>query len=93
MTYEEFERWVPQGMHGEWWDGEGIIFVPPTEEHQWGALFLAELIGAFSRIFGLGRVMIAPFEMRPTVGTPRVIFAASPSAENPPIASEPCPTA
>jgi Uma2 family endonuclease len=64
MTYEEFERWVPDGMHGEWWDGEGIIFVAPTEEHQWGALFLAELIGTFSRIFSLGRVMIAPFEMR-----------------------------
>ena len=34
--------------------------------------------------------MIAPLAMRPTVGTPRVILAASPSAWKPPIATEPC---
>ena len=38
----------------------------------------------------ISRSMIAPLEMRPTVGTPRVILAASPSAWKPPIASEPC---
>ena len=38
----------------------------------------------------ISRSMMAPLEMRPTVGTPRVIFAASPSAWKPPIASEPC---
>jgi hypothetical protein len=41
----------------------------------------------------ISRSMIAPFAMRPTVGTPRTILAASPSAWNPPIASEPCATA
>jgi Uma2 family endonuclease len=84
MTYEEFERWVPHGMHGEWWDGEGIIFVAPTEEHQWGAFFLAELIGAFSRLFGLGRVMIAPFEMRLSEGArpePDVLYVAPEHAD------------
>ena len=39
------------------------------------------------------RSMIAPLAMRPTVGTLRVILAASPSAWNPAIASEPCATA
>ena len=38
----------------------------------------------------ISRSMIAPLEMRPTVGTPRMILAASPSAWKPPIATEPC---
>ena len=36
------------------------------------------------------RSMLAPLEIRPLVGTPRVILAASPSAEKPAIATEPC---
>src|SRR5262245_16487736 len=64
MSYEEFEQWVPPGMHGEWFDGEGIVFVAPTKEHQDGAIFLMTLIGTYSRIFGLGHAIIAPFEMR-----------------------------
>ena len=39
------------------------------------------------------RSISAPFEIRPTVGTPRVIFAASPSAWKPAIATEPWATA
>src|SRR5262245_5889508 len=41
----------------------------------------------------ISRSMIAPLAMRPTVGTPRVIFAASPSTWKPPMASEPWATA
>ena len=41
----------------------------------------------------ISRSMIAPLAMRPTVGTPRVILAASPSAWKPLIATEPWPTA
>jgi Uma2 family endonuclease len=83
MTYEEFERWVPDGMHGEWWDGEGIIFVAPTKEHQDGAIFLATLIGTFARIFDLGEVVIAPFEMRLREGArpePDVLFVSKANA-------------
>jgi len=39
------------------------------------------------------RSISAPFEIRPTVGTPRVIFAASPSAWKPAIATDPWATA
>ena len=38
----------------------------------------------------ISRSMMAPLAMRPTVGTPRVILAASPSAEKPAMATEPC---
>src|SRR5712672_1157758 len=41
----------------------------------------------------ISRSMMAPLAMRPTVGTPRVILAASPSAWKPPTATEPCATA
>jgi len=41
----------------------------------------------------ISRSMIAPFDMRPTVGTPRTILAASPSNWNPAIAIDPWATA
>src|ERR1700704_2007159 len=41
----------------------------------------------------ISRSMIAPLAMRPTVGTPRTILAAAPSAAKPEIASEPWATA
>src|SRR5664279_1285581 len=41
----------------------------------------------------ISRSMMAPLAMRPTVGTPRTILAASPSAWKPEIATEPCATA
>ena len=45
--------------------------------------------GTLLRANSISRSMMAPLTMRPTVGTPRVIFAASPSAWKPPIVNEP----
>ena len=45
------------------------------------------------RLNSISRSISAPLAMRPTVGTPRTILAASPSAWKPPIATEPWPTA
>jgi Uma2 family endonuclease len=84
MSYEEFLAWVPDGLHGEWFDGEGIIFVPPTKDHQDAALFLAELIATFARVFGLGEVVIAPYEMRLREGArpePDVLYVAPEHAD------------
>jgi Uma2 family endonuclease len=84
MSYEEFESWVPDGMHGEWWDGEGVVFVAPTKEHQEGAIFLTTLLGTFTRVFGLGEVIIAPYEMRLREGArpePDVLFVAAAHAD------------
>src|ERR1700733_15326316 len=41
----------------------------------------------------ISRSIMAPLAMRPTVGTPRTILAASPSAWKPEIATDPCATA
>ena len=63
MTYDEFLA-LDDHVHAEWVDGEVTIFVPPSELHQDIVLFLAVLVGGFARRLGLGKVMIAPFEMR-----------------------------
>jgi Uma2 family endonuclease len=81
MTYEEFLAWA-NGMHGEWVDGEWIIFVGATDEHQWAIAFLYELLFRFTRIYDLGRVIRAPFGMKFRPGGPHrepdVLFLAKP---------------
>jgi Uma2 family endonuclease len=84
MTYAEFERWVLSGRHGEWWDGEGVIFVAPTEDQQWSALFLTPLVGTFAHVVGLGRAIIAPDEMRLREGArpePDVLYVSAAHAD------------
>jgi Uma2 family endonuclease len=63
MTYEEFLDWA-EGMHGEWVDGRGIIFVPASDRHQWVIDLLHHLLARFALLFDLGRVVQAPFAMR-----------------------------
>src|SRR5215207_7108203 len=63
MSYEEFQDWWGEGRHGEWVDGEVIVFMSPTWSHQSLAGFLYRLLIEFVEVFDLGRVGIAPFEM------------------------------
>lgn len=84
MSYKDWADLIPDGMHGEWMDGKGIIFVPPTEEHQYGAWFLANVLAKYAELFGLGRAMIAPFEMKLREGArpePDVIYVAAEHAD------------
>jgi Uma2 family endonuclease len=80
MTYEEWLDWVPDGNLGEWVDGKGIIFVSASDEHQWTALLLYQLIARFASLYGLGRAMAAPFHIRLWEGGPArepdVLFVA-----------------
>jgi Uma2 family endonuclease len=64
MSYEEYLAWEDEGAHGEWVDGEVIVFMPPTERHQAILTFLAALISTFADLFNLGVVRVAPFEVR-----------------------------
>src|SRR5215212_7124935 len=63
MTYEEFLAWS-EGMHAEWVDGEGIIFVTSSERHVRFLLLFTNLLSAYVNLFQLGRVIPAPFQMR-----------------------------
>lgn len=80
MTYEEFVEWSDEDMHAEWVDGEVIVFVSPTDKHQAIITFLATLLSVFVDRFALGRVRVAPLEMRILPGRssrePDVLFVA-----------------
>src|SRR3954447_2813545 len=63
MTYEEFLAWADEDTHAEWVDGEVIVYMPPRLIHQDLMLFLGSLINRFARRLGLGKAVVAPFEM------------------------------
>ena len=65
MTYQEWLDWEP-GQHivSKWVDGEVIVFTPPSLLHQDIIGFLFVLLSWYARAENLGRVIVAPFEMR-----------------------------
>ncbi len=64
MSYAEYEQWVDEDTHSEWVDGEVTVFMPPLLMHQSINLFIASLLASYVRLFHLGEVLIAPFEVR-----------------------------
>lgn len=64
MTYEEFLQWADEDVHAEWVDGAVTVQMPPKDPHQTLVAFLHHVIGFFVRIFDLGRLQIAPFEVK-----------------------------
>ena len=79
MTYEEFLDWH-DGRHAEWVDGEVILMSPASEAHQNLAGFLYVLLRHFTEAGQLGRVLIAPFQMRlsfrPAGREPDILFVS-----------------
>jgi Uma2 family endonuclease len=77
MTYEEFLEWVPDGKQAEWVDGE-VILLTVNERHDACSLFLVTLLATYARVFDLGRMLHAPFQMRlrsrPSGREPDIIF-------------------
>jgi Uma2 family endonuclease len=66
MSYEEFLAWAGEDTHAEWVNGEVIIFMPPLDPHQTVIEFLYQLLNLFSSVFDLGRLRVAPFELKIT---------------------------
>jgi Uma2 family endonuclease len=64
MSYEEFRAWAGEDVRAEWVEGEVIEFMPPKYLHQAMVLFLGELLGAFIRLAKLGKLIVAPFELK-----------------------------
>jgi Uma2 family endonuclease len=81
MRYEEFLAWAPEGARTEWTEGEGIVYVTAGDHHQAMIMFASSLLGEFVRLFGLGRVSIAPYPMELRPGGPHrepdVLFVAT----------------
>ena len=65
LTFDAFLASCPDDRLVEWVDGEAIAHVPPTERHQDVAGFLATLLRQFVEWSLGGRVLVAPFLMRP----------------------------
>ena len=80
MTYEEFLEWADEDTWAEWVDGEVIILSPASDPHQDLLGFLSSLLRHFVEAHELGRVLIAPFQMklsvRPSGREPDLIFIA-----------------
>lgn len=70
MSYEEFLDWAPPGMHTEWTDGEGIVYLSASDRHQSVIELVVALLSTFVRMTKAGRVSIAPYAMLLRPGGP-----------------------
>jgi Uma2 family endonuclease len=64
ISYEDFLAWADENTHAEWVNGEVIIFMPTKNAHQKVVEFLHVIMNYFVRLLGLGKVRLAPFQMR-----------------------------
>ncbi|MBI4768845.1 MAG: Uma2 family endonuclease [Chloroflexi bacterium] len=81
MTYEQYLSLPEEGPLVEWVDEEVIFHMPPLEVHQRIVTYLNQLLSTFAGFFGLGRVYVAPFEMKcwteKTSREPDLLFVAT----------------
>lgn len=64
LSYEEYLQIASDSRIMEWVDGEVITYMLPGLIHQDISEFLSQLIGAFVKIFQLGKMIYAPFEVK-----------------------------
>lgn len=70
MSYEEYLNVASETQITEWVDGEIITYMPPIIEHQDIVTFLAALLRSFVKVFSLGKVLVAPLEIKLWPGGP-----------------------
>ncbi len=78
MTYEEFLAWADEDTYAEWVNGEVIMVSPASRCHQDIVRLLGTVLSAFVEIHDLGKVLLAPFQMKlPYSGRePDILFVA-----------------
>lgn len=91
MCYEDFLAWSGEDIHAEWvpidstGNGEVFVQMPPKLMHQEVIVFLSKLLGLFIHLFGLGKLVIAPFEVKLKPGhssrEPDILFVATENLE------------
>jgi len=64
MTYAEYLAWAPETMLAEWTAGEVSVAMPAKDRHQRVVALLSALMTFFVGARKLGRVSLAPFEVR-----------------------------
>lgn len=70
MSYEEYVAWAGEAVQAEWVNGEVVVQMPPKLRHQEVVAFLMSFLDLFTRLFRLGTLLAAPFEMRATPDGP-----------------------
>lgn len=78
MSYDEFMAWADEDTLAEWVEGRVEMASPASGLHQDLVVFLHGVLSVHVRTHDVGRVLIAPFQMRlPTSGRePDVLFVA-----------------
>jgi Uma2 family endonuclease len=64
VSYEEFLDWCDEDTLAEWVDGEVIMTSPASNRHQAVVGFLYKILDFYVEQRELGRVIIAPFQMK-----------------------------
>ncbi len=64
MTYDEYLAWVPETILAEWTEGQVSVAMPAKDRHQRVVALLSALMTFFVGTQKLGRVSLAPFEVR-----------------------------
>lgn len=79
MTYAEFLDWGDEDTLAEWVDGAVVMTSPASDRHQMIVEFLIAVLGRYVRLRHLGRMHVAPFQMKlPHSGRePDVLFIAA----------------
>ena len=81
MSYEEYLNWADEDTRAEWVDGEVIVFMPVTYEHQLLITFLIQLLGLYTRLLAPGDILSQPAQLRIRGGRsarePDVMFLAA----------------
>ena len=84
MSYAQFQDWAGEETRAEWVNGEMIELKPPTERHQELIGWLVTLLTLFVRRQRIGKVLLAPFEMKldviPSSRQPDIIVTLTSSA-------------
>ena len=86
MSYEAYLAYGDDTTRTEWVDGEVIVYMPPRDEHQTILEFLERLLALFVDLNELGRVRVAPFEVKLWEGGPSrepdIMFVSRANLEN-----------
>lgn len=81
MTYDEFLSQIDEDAHAEWVNGETILFMPPTPQHQSVVTLLILLLRGFVGHLNLGQVLTSPIEMKVSPDAnarePDILFVAN----------------
>ena len=78
ISYEEFLDWLDEDTLAEWVDGEIIMATPASIKHQDIAKFLLRLLDQYVELNDLGKVIIAPFQMKLVSGRePDIMFVSN----------------